>query len=133
MAGIDRHAASPYLTPVVYDEALMHDCPRWMKELNLKLAEERRRLLEVELEWASLDLTGIDMYATVPYLTPVVYDAALMRDWSARERDLNLKLAEQRRREREAELKWAKMNGARALLESLNADGEVQGLGSCAT
>ncbi|KAL1473027.1 hypothetical protein MTO96_038983 [Rhipicephalus appendiculatus] len=130
MAGIGRYAASPYLTPVVYEEALIHDCPTWMKELNLKLAEERRRLLEVELELTSLDMAGLDVYADVPYLTPVVYDAALMRDWSTRERDLNLKLAEQRRRVREAELKWAKMNRARALRESLNADGEVQGLGS---
>ncbi|KAL1480288.1 hypothetical protein MTO96_051153 [Rhipicephalus appendiculatus] len=130
MAGIDRYAASPYLTPVVYEEALMHDCPTWMKELNLKLAEERRRLLKVELELASLDMAGLDVYADAPYLTPVVYDAALMRDWSTRERDLNLKLAEQRRRVREAELKWAKMNRARALRESLNADGEVQGLRS---
>ncbi|KAL1487077.1 hypothetical protein MTO96_046687 [Rhipicephalus appendiculatus] len=108
----------------------MHDCPTWVKELNLKLAEQRRRLLEVELELASLDMTGIDVYADLPYLPPVVYDAALMRDWPTWRRDLNLKLAKQRRRVREAELKWTKMNGARALRESLNADGEVQALGS---
>ncbi|KAH7944619.1 hypothetical protein HPB52_022204 [Rhipicephalus sanguineus] len=119
-------------------------------DLNFRLADERRKLLEAVLELAKFERAkalrenqsaegkalgtdlvphvseaALDRYAAWAHSTPAVYDTALLRGGSTEKTELNLELAVERRRLLKVELEFAQLEEhARALRKSQSAVGE---------